>query len=190
MNVLYRGIENAVTIKAWPDYLPTELHLHAPGAIVTKTGDSTYSIRVKSKQSRKIDALIVHVDNSGTSDTIGGFTMLVKNLPLPVAAIGQEVSISLTASLLKESSELQIVTDADIDVCYKVLSYDISYLKKGDKDFIGPVAILGPVYGTNEIIGPLVKEAMAGDRILLTNIKVLGPDGDTSFAAPLSYRLE
>jgi hypothetical protein len=160
-----------------------------PGASVFTVTPGKYAINQIRPGLKQLFTYIVW-KNGKTTDTIGGRELRVKDLPAPRATIGPSIRSVVTASDLLKNNLYVVCPNEDLQVTYRVVSVDVSFLKKGGDDYEGPFHISGSDYGSDPTVHEFLKQAQKGDRILFSQIAAQAPDGRLVHPEAVSYWLE
>jgi hypothetical protein len=190
-STVYRGISNSITLNVEPGISTGELQLQVTGATVSTAEKGTYSIFVTKPGVKSVFARIISKHSTGEADTIGGLQLKVKDLPLPVATIGSSIARSIRCSELKNAASLSLIApDQDLLLAYKIISYEFSYLKEGERKVSAPFRINGPAYTTHPPVQEYLQHAEPGDKIFIGDITAQEPGGRIIHPAPASFNLE
>jgi len=92
MNVLYKGIENPVSISV-PGMASENLSVSISGGnSIRKTGNGTYEVKISNSSPRKANISVTATLSSGEKRNMGSMEFRVKNLPKPYAKIGDIIN--------------------------------------------------------------------------------------------------
>lgn len=185
MNVMYIGVPNPVTVSA-AGYNIQDVSLSIPGAQeVKKTGNGTYEVMVN-KQTNDLPYSIVAKSKSGGSSTVGTGKLRVKVIPPPTATIGGHASPYMAASTAKaQQGVIAKLENFDFEAKFQVLSFKFAYVPKNGQALEEPN--VGPKF--NATIQQFMQRSKAGDKWIIDDIKVKGPDGTTRTISAVTLTL-
>lgn len=168
MNTCYRGIDNPITISV-PGYLPKKLRLSIEGAEIRQISDSQYNINASNTRANILYAY-VYAKDAGKKYCVAGLKMAIKDLPLPVASIGREITEGISHEYLKKQDGVYaIYQDEDLTPNCTINGYNI-YVRKQNGTFIGPLSATGNKFNSNAEIVNVIEQITAGDKIIITDI--------------------
>lgn len=183
VNVLYRGIENPVTVSAGP--AGQELIKVAMTNAKFSGSGSRYMVIPGSAPNTEITVRV--------KDRVNKFNFRVKDIPPPVAYVGNFSSVNnvVPIAVFKAQGGVKAVLKDFLfeGLDFKVLSYRVGAAGPGFPD--------GYRIETNEgapWVGKkaerIINQAKPGARIFIDDIQVKGPDGRTSKLAPLVFTMK
>ncbi|MDO3694210.1 gliding motility protein GldM [Wenyingzhuangia sp. chi5] len=121
MNVVYRGIENPITISL-PGISPTKIKANAPG--LRPKGGSSYVLNPGAGTSVQIN--VTGTTDAGETIKSAPVTFRIKDIPAPMASIrGEYGSISMPKTSLAKSSIAAGLPDFVFDLDLNVLSFKV-----------------------------------------------------------------
>jgi len=174
MNVFYIGVKNPVTVAA-AGYSVEDVSLGIPDATiegekghyeisVTKPGTVDVSINAKTAEGLK---------------KVGGMVVRVKRIPNPIAKLNGQVGGAMNAAVFRaQIAPAAVMENFEFDIKFQIISFSFSLIPKGG-DIIGPFKVenrAGCRFTGNANIEAAMKRAKAGDKVLIDEIKALGPD--------------
>lgn len=169
MNVMYIGVDNPVTISA-SGYNIEDVAIAMPGGNFTKTGAGKYDVRVD-----KIAELeyTISAGKGGQRSTLEKGKIRTKYVPDPMATMLGQHSGSMNAGRAK--SALGIIPelkDFVFDLRFEVVSFTFYWI-----DSEGETLVTGNQTGRfNDAVRGYMARSKAGDRWIMDNVKVMGPD--------------
>jgi gliding motility-associated protein GldM len=177
MNVFYIGVDNPVTVAA-AGYSVEDVSLAIPDATI-KGEKGHYVINVTKPGT--VDVAI----NAKTAEglkKVGGMVIRVKRIPNPIAKLNGQTGGGMSAALFRaQIAPAAIMENFEFDIRFQIISFSFSLIPKGG-DIIGPFKVesrggarlTGP--GANPNVEAAMKRAKAGDKVVIEEIKALGPD--------------
>ncbi len=177
MNVVYRGIENPLSISL-SGVAPERLVPSVSTGTITRRGNEFILVPGAG------NTCVVSVAMDGKS--MGGFTFRVKNLPVPTPVIHGVTSKTVSKGELLAAQGLRAeMRDFEFDLQYRVTSFVLSvtidgYLEEARSDS----QVL------TEQQRQILNRVKAGQRVAFTDIKAIGPDGRTVDLLDLSVRVK
>jgi len=179
MNVFYIGVANPVTVAA-AGYSVEDVSLDIPGARimpdstnrkghyniwVDKLGDLNVAINAKTKE--------------GPLKKVGGMPIRVRRIPDPEASVGGVPTGSMSASTFRvQGGPAAVLKNFDFAARFQIIQFSFMMLPKG-KDLVGPYLVKNPSgcrFSDNKDVMTAIRQAHAGDRIIIEEIKAIGPD--------------
>ncbi len=171
MNVMYIGVDNPITLSA-SGYNIEDVSLSMPGAELKSTGKGTYVATV-SKEG-KLDWSINAKSRSGAGVTkVSGGQIRAKLIPNPQASVmGRASGLFPTAQFKVQRGILAKVDGFDFETTFQVTRYRFTWVPKvGDPK---EVEMRGPFFDGE--VKSLLDRLRPGDRVIMENIKAIGPD--------------
>jgi hypothetical protein len=177
MNVLYRGVDNPADIvvsgKAMQDMKVTIDN----GTI--KIANGTYLINPAKLGNALVSVLV-------KDKMIGSYQFRVKDLPDPVAKINGHKSAIVEKAWLVTATSLSVeLENSDFDYNFAIVSFVVSANIPGFK--VEKMA-QGDKITADQI--NLIKSVKAGEKVMIEDIKVLGPEGTPRILAPLVFTVK
>ena len=166
MNVVYRGIDNPITIGG----VGGEISATATSGTLTKKGSGTYVLRPGTS-----NEVTINVSAAGSS--MGSMKFRVKDLPRPTAFIRNVVNGQVSKSALLAANRVEAeMKDFDFEgVRYDVVGYTMRYKTKA-----GTTKEAKASSGAfTEEMKNAISAANVGDMFVFTAIQVRGNDGKT-----------
>ncbi len=178
MNVFYIGVPNPVTVAA-AGYSVEDVSLSIPGATIT--GEKGHYVITVDKPGN-VDVAI----NAKTAEglkKVGGMPIRVKRIPNPIASLSGKQSGGMSAATFRvQIAPAAILDNFDFDAKFTIIAFSYTLIPKG-RDLEGPFLIQNrggcrlQGAGQNENIYKSMMRAKAGDKVVLEDIKAVGPDG-------------
>lgn len=185
MNVMYIGVDNPITLSA-SGYNIEDVALSMPGAeLKPGPGKGTYVARV-SKEG-KIDWSINAKSRSGAGMAkVSGGQIRVKLIPNPQATImGKSSGLFPTAQFKVQRGILANVDGFDFETKFQVTKFRFTWVPKiGDPK---ELEVKGPLF-TNDVAN-VMQRIRPGDRVIMENIKAVGPDGRERSINSITFNL-
>lgn len=178
MNVFYIGVENPVTVAA-AGYSVEDVSLAIPDATI-KGEKGHYEINVTKPGT--VDVAI----NAKTAEglkKVGGMVVRVKRIPNPIAKLNGQIGGAMSAALFRaQIAPAAVMENFEFDIRFQIISFSFSLIPKGGGDIIGPYKVENRAgarlqgQGENASVVTAMKRAKIGDKIVIEDIKALGPD--------------
>jgi gliding motility-associated protein GldM len=171
MNVMYIGVDNPLTLSA-SGYNIEDVSLSIPGADLKSTGKGTYIANV-SKEG-KLDWSINAKSRAGAGVTkVSGGVIRVKLIPNPQASImGRSSGLFPTAQFKVQKGILAKVDGFDFETSFQVTKYRFTWVPKvGDPK---EIEVKGAFFDGD--VRNVLERVRPGDRVIMENIKAVGPD--------------
>jgi gliding motility-associated protein GldM len=187
MNVVYRGLENPISVSV-PGYSASQTQVTSSlGSLKPSTQAGTFNLSIPVNDANRELTISVSVKAPEGVKKMGEQKYRIKNIPKPTPMLGAiEASGAVTSAQLRSAAFVftALKDFAFEGVNYTPLSYTIVYApKKGDaRPFQGNGASI-PSDARAAFNG-----ARPGDRVILTNIKAMGPAG--AVIVPTSLAIE
>ena len=124
MNVLYRGVENPVSISV-PGVSSNNISVSAPGASLKPLGNGRYSFNVTKTKGTKIKISVTAVMPDGAKQTFPGQEYRVKGLPNPEGQIASANEVKLPKANIKVLPIEAVLNNFDFDLKLKVTSFTL-----------------------------------------------------------------
>lgn len=177
MNVVYRGLENPISVSV-PGYSATELNVTSSFGTLSKDAQpGTYKLTIPGSDiSTKELTISVSVKTPDGVKKMGEQKYRLKNVPRPTLTLGGiEVSGSTSPGQVKSASYIGTPLKDFVfeGVSYKPISYQLIYSpKSGAPQFES---------GSGSVISPRMRSVLqnvkTGDKIIVTGVKAMGPQG-------------
>lgn len=191
MNVVYIGLDNPISVSV-PGYSPKEVKVSvSPGSAGSLKNDKqpgNYLLTVNKTQ-REI-AVVVNVDKNGKTTKMGEAKYRIRVIPDPTPALGTiEQSGGFAAAQLKAQSVVRAPLKNFAFEGVNYIPYEFQFFvipKKGGNTYMGTAhtQVL-----TDEMKSNL-NRAAKGDKIIISSIKVKGPDGNKQLPTPLVFDVQ
>lgn len=184
MNVMYIGVPNPITLSA-SGYNIEDVKPVMPWAELTSTGKGKYEARVN-KQG-VFDYTITAAGRGGsTGGTISSGKIRVKYIPPPTATVGGVATGRLSAAVAKvQTGVIAKLENFDFDTKFEVLSYRFSYVPRNGE--YNEAENAGPRFSA--AVSAMMTRSKPGDKWIIENIKVKGPDGKVQTIASVTITL-
>jgi gliding motility-associated protein GldM len=124
MNVLYRGVENPVSISV-PGVSSNKITVSAPGAKVRSLGNGRYSFNVTQTKGTNVKIVVTAVMPDGHKQSFPGQTYRVKGLPSPEGNIAGKNEVKLPKANIKVLPIQAELKNFDFDLKLKVVSFTL-----------------------------------------------------------------
>jgi gliding motility-associated protein GldM len=183
MNVLFIGVDNPITISGSGGGAESlQLSIEGGGGQLTKTGSSTYTVRVN----QETDECWIRVRTSDGKVTPVRYR--VRSIPNPTPMVGQRESGDFPAAEFKAQAGVRaILQNFFYETQFNVLSYRITGDGAGFDEGIIEVNNTGAAW--NEARG-IINRCRPGSYITIDEIRAIGPDSRTRKLTPLIYNLK
>ena len=187
MNVVYRGLENPISVSV-PGYSASQtIVTSSMGSLKPSTQAGTFNLSIPVNDANRELTISVSVRAPEGVKKMGEQKYRIKNIPKPTPMLGAIEASGAVSSAQLRSAAFVFTALKDFafeGVNYTPLSYTIVYApKKGDaRPFQGNGASI-PSDARAAFNG-----ARPGDRVILTNIKAMGPAG--AVIVPTSLAIE
>ena len=170
MNVFYVGVDNPVSVSV-AGVRPDLISIKATNAVVSKAKGSSYIIKPR----RPGNSIVrVYQSSAGGNKEVGFSDFRVKNVPDPEAKVNNQKGgrIAKNVLLLQFGVNAQMPEDFDFDLSFKVISFTVSAVVGGFNQELPSKSNRF----TDQQKG-LIENLQRGDKIYITDIKAIGPDG-------------
>jgi gliding motility-associated protein GldM len=170
MNILYLGIDNPVDISI-PGIAENKIYATISNGVILK---SEHSYVVRPKIPGKV-IISISAEIDGKYKQIGSMIFRVKEIPDPIAKVGNKKGGSIEKNdLLAQQIVVADLEFFDFDVKFIVTEFTVSVNKGGiyqdEKSHS---------HRLTDAQKDLIRNLNSGDRVTLTDIKAIGPDGKT-----------
>lgn len=173
MNVMYRGLDNPITISA-PGFTSNQINVEAKNAQLTKVSNTEYLVRPGNDGNTATITISTNID--GKKVILDNCNFRLKRTPDPVPVINGKTKGSFSREeIIAAGGFVLTMPDFDFEGYNStVLSYDVStvvggYLKTAK-------AIQGRKF--NKEVEDIINNAKRGQRISIENIRIKAPDGE------------
>jgi len=172
MNVLYRGLQNPVSISV-PGFIESDLVPSVTNGTLTK-GTNSYFITPGSASECTISCTATLPD--GSRRNVGNILFRVKDVPNPVASFNgkgpSDSKISKAEVLSAQGVRANLKDFVFEGVSFTVTSYDLVTKTRGQTQVLSANSA-----GLTEDMKTLLKNPRSGQKIYIQNIKAKGPEG-------------
>ncbi len=181
MNILYIGLENPIDISV-PGVTPDKIRASMSNGSLSKGrvryGNRTYPGSWVAKPrigSNQAQITVNSVKEDGTMQRHGNITFRVRKPPPPVAKIAGKKSGTITMAELNAQLGLAAeVEDFEFDVRYVVTSFKVQIIARG---------LISEEQSTNyrftDAQKGLISQLRRGSQVMFTEIRAVGPTGET-----------
>jgi gliding motility-associated protein GldM len=184
MNVMYIGVENPMTLSA-SGYNIEDVSLSLPGAELKSTGKGTYSAKV-TKEGKIEWAINAKARTGGGISKIGGGIIRVKLIPNPQATIlGKSSGYVPTAQFKVQTGILAKVDGFDFETTFRVTKFRFTWVPKTGDPY--EKEVIGAYF--NADVKNIMPRLRPGDRVIMENIKAVGPDGRERSINSITFNL-
>jgi hypothetical protein len=178
---LYLGIDNELNIAATgiPDGL-LEVSI-SQGTITGSNG--RYTARVEKRGTATVK--VIARDREGNINEIDSIEFQVKDVPLPVATFGGLHGGMISRKDIERINEIELVYPVKIEnTFYTVVEFAIFKESNHSKGEISYSSRITPAQKS------MINKLDNGERFLIRDIYIRGPDGSTHFLKPLTFIIE
>ncbi len=189
MNVVYRGLENPISVSV-PGYSASQtIVTSSMGSLRPSTQAGTFNLSIPVNDANRELTISVSVKAPEGVKKMGEQKYRIKNIPKPTPMLGAIEASGTVSSAQLRSAAFVFTALKDFafeGVSYTPISYTLVYApKKGDaRPFQGS----GP--GIPADARAAFNNARPGDRVILTNIKAMGPAGAVIVPAALAIEVK
>jgi len=181
MNILYIGLDNPIDISV-PGVTPDNIRASISHGSLTKGrvryGNRTYRGAWIAKPPLGRNEVVINVNSvkeDGTMQRHGNITFRVKKPPPPVAKIAGKKSGTITLTELTSQIGLAAeVEDFEFDVRYQVTSFKVGIIARG---LLTEEASTS--YRLTDSQKGLIGQLRRGSQVMFTEIRAVGPTGET-----------
>lgn len=172
MNVMYKGLENPISISA-PGFTANQINVEVTnGELIKNNGE--YFVKPGEEGNETVVVVSTMVD--GKKVVLDNCMFRLKRTPDPVPVLNGKTKGEFTKEeILAAGGFVLTMPDFDFEGYHsQVLSYDVSTIVAG---YLKPIkGIQGRKF--NKEVEELIKTARRGQRITIENIRVKSPDGE------------
>jgi gliding motility-associated protein GldM len=190
MNILYVGLDNPIDISVpgvTPDNIRATISAGSLAKGRVKYGNRTYpgSWVAKPRAGREVQITVRSVKEDGSTQNHGNITFRVRKPPPPVAKIAgkKQGTISL-AELTSQLGMAAEVEDFEFDIKYQVTSFKVGVIARGLLTEVGSTS-----YRFTQQQKDLFRQLRRGSTIQFTEIKAVGPTGETLALPPIVFKI-
>ncbi len=177
MNVLYRGVDNPAEI-AVSGVPAADIQVKLTNGVIKKSG-SSYIINPV-----KLGTAILTV--YAKDKEVGKMEFRVKDLNDPVARLGGQKSGTVEKSWLALITKLNVAIDgSDYEYNFKIISFSVSANIEGKEIALAA----NSEKFTNEQM-ELIRKLKSGNKLTISEIKVMGPEGSPRDIEPLVFMVK
>lgn len=191
MNVVYIGLENPISVSV-PGYAPAEVMVSlepaSAGQLKPDVQKGTFKLTLN-KTSSTVKVVASVKDKSGATKRMGEQSYRVRNIPDPNPALGTiEQSGGVAAALLRTQNVVRAPLKNFAFEGVNYIPYEYQFLLISKKNGTTFENAKGQML-TPSMQGALSRAAK-GDKLIITNIKVKGPDGTRQLPTPLVFDIQ
>jgi gliding motility-associated protein GldM len=181
MNVFYEALENPVEVSV-PGVSSSDLDVRFSNATSRPRGNGVYIVKPKPGFAGGKSIVTVYAKINGQSQRIGSKEFRIKPLPLPYASIAgkQEGKVKKGLLLTQSGVFAEMGDDFDFELEYKVTQFSIGANRGGFYQ-----NKLSKSNRITEEQKEIIKGASKGSKLMIEDIKAIGPDGRTKKLASL-----
>lgn len=178
MNVFYIGVDNPVSISV-PGANSKDIVATATGAgaTLTKVSDGEYTVKVTKQETCQIS---VKAKIAGKEMDMGTMKFRTKNIPDPVAMFGRQKDGAIERDVLAASTLRIDKGGFEFPVQYRPSSFKVQIYAGGDAK--PPTQVSGGKFPAD--IAAQIKKARRGTKVIIENVRAIGPTGEISVANP------
>ncbi len=194
MNVVYIGLENPISVSV-PGYAAEEVQVSlSPASAGTLKPDKvkgSYLLTLnRSANELTIVASVKQKGGTGAVKKMGEQKYRVRLIPDPIPALGTiDVSGGVPAAQLKAQSVVRAPLKNFAFEGVNYIPYEFTFIlvpKKGGNTFYEP----GKGQQLSSGMQGALARAQKGDKIIISGIKVKGPDGNRQLPSPLVFDVQ
>jgi gliding motility-associated protein GldM len=180
MNVMYIGVDNPLTITAGAG--AEKVSASFTGGSISKVSGNKYIAKPSNPGEHTVTVLV-------EGKAAGKVSFRVKNLPLPVAYVGNlKAGPVPTANFKAMGGVIAKLEDSEFDAPYEVVSYTVGAVSPDIPDYV-PTANNGNRW--NGAAANLIGKLKPGALVVINDIKVKDPSGRVrTLNSSLSYSLK
>lgn len=183
MNVVYRGLPNPISVSV-PGFPNEKLSVSATNAVLTNKGNGKYEVKPNSDGTVTVN-VVATMDN-GERRNMGSQILRIKRIPKPNAKFGELIE---SGRMNKGTIQIQkgliaFYPSFEYKANPKITSFTMSFIGNGmAEDYESPDNMLTPKMLTR------LQRIKKNERILIENIKGIGPDGIVVPISPLTIKV-
>jgi gliding motility-associated protein GldM len=185
MNVFYEALENPVEISV-PGVSSSQLDVNFGNATYTKRGE-VYIVKPKPGFAGGKSTVTVFADINGKRQRLGSKEFRIKPLPLPYATFAGKREGKVRKNLLLSQSGVfaEMGDDFDFELEYKVTQFQVATVRNGF--YVNEFSNSNKV--TDEQMD-LIQGTSRGSRVIIEEIKAIGPDGRNRKLTPITLTID
>lgn len=185
MNVFYEALENPVEISV-PGITDSQIKVRMTNASYRKKG-SVYVVKPKSGMAGGKSIITVSADINGEIRRLGSQEFRIKRVPNPMALIAGRNEGKIRKNLLLAAGYVtaEMGEDFDFDLKYKVTQFTVSTVRKGF--FTSESSDSNKYTSAQE---ELIKGVARGNKVLIEDIRAVGPDGRTRKLSGITFTID
>lgn len=188
-NVCYVGADNPISIHI-PGYPAEKLKLKVAHAKVTKKENGLFEVYFDKIPKGKVYAYVDATNEQGRTSTVHSMELRVKDLPPPITNFDafKESGMPVDSFFRKESLEI-FAADSAFAIDYEVISFQVEGFT-AKQQYFGPITVHGEEFSGNHELVSILNTISAGDRLIISDIRVRAANGRLYEAAPISVLLK
>ncbi len=188
-NVCYVGVDNPVSIHI-PGYPAEKLKLKVAYAKVTKKEDGLFEVYFDKIPKGKVYAYVDATNEKDRTSRVHSMELRVKELPPPITNFDayKESGMQVDSFFRKESLEV-FAADSAFTMDYEVISFQVEGFT-AKHQYFGPITVYGEEFSGNHELVSILNTISAGDRLIISDIRVRAANGRIYEAAPVSVLLK
>ncbi len=185
MNVFYEALDNPVEISV-PGVAGSQLKVNMTNATFRKKG-SEYIVKPRSGQAGGKSIITVSAEINGKNRRLGSQEFRIKRVPNPVAMIAGKNEGKIRKNLLVAAGYViaEMGEDFDFDLKFKVTQFSVATNRKGF--FVSEPSKSNKFTEAQET---LIKGVARGNRVLIEDIRAVGPDGRTRKLGSITFTID
>jgi gliding motility-associated protein GldM len=191
MNILYLGLDNPIDISV-PGVTPENIRASiSSGSLAkgkVKYGSRTYPGSWVAKPragSNEVQISVQSVKEDGTIQRHGSIPFRVRKPPPPIAKIAGKKSGTITlAELTSQIGMAAEVENFEFDIQYQVTSFKVGVIARGLLAEEGSTS-----YRFTDTQKGLINQLRRGSQVMFTEIRAVGPTGETLELPPIVFKI-
>lgn len=185
MNVFYEALDNPVEVSV-PGVASSQLRVTMSNATFRKVG-SEYIVKPKAGMAGGKSIITVSADINGQSRRLGSQEFRIKRVPNPIAMVAGKNEGKIRKNLLLAAGYVtaEMGEDFDFDLTFKVTQFSIATTRKG---FYVVEQSKSNKY--TEAQETLIKGVARGNRVIIEDIRAVGPDGRTRKLGSITFTID
>ncbi|ASB49400.1 type IX secretion system motor protein PorM/GldM [Alkalitalea saponilacus] len=184
MNVFYEGVENPVEISA-PGVPSERLRVNISNATYTRRGNE-YIVQPNAGSAGREAVVTVTTEINGRMQNLGSRNFRINRVPNPVAKVGGVSEGAIARQVLL--AQMGIVADMenfDFDLTFRVTQFRVSTVQRG---FMVDQRSSNNMFTEEQ--KDLIRAATRGQRIIIDDIRAVGPDGRTRNLSSITLTID
>ncbi len=185
MNVFYEALANPVEISV-PGVASSQLRVNISNAGVSRSGEQ-YIVKPKAGSAGGKAIVTVSAEVDGEVRRLGSQEFRIKRVPNPQAMVAKLSEGKIKKNLLLAAGYVtaEMGDDFDFDLKFKVTQFSVATVKKG---FYVDAASNSNKFTADQV--DLIKGLSRGNRVIIENIRAVGPDGRTRKLGSITFTVD